>query len=224
MKQKMIAIAAGKGGVGKSTLSVLLASSLNKQGKKVGLIDADIYGPSLRKMMREETLPIEKEGKIFPAEANGLSVMSLAYLQSKGDLNFVRAPIANGIIEHFLSSVDWQGCEYLLVDFPPGTGDIHLTLLQKARFSGVLIVLTPQEVACLDAEKTIAMFQKMEVPILGVIENMSYFLDPDSGKVHDLFGRGGAKALADSLHVPFLGEIPIDPNIRILLDKGRNYI
>lgn len=215
--KRIIGVAAGKGGVGKSTVAVGLALALKEQGFSVGILDADIYGPSLVKMLPPEIMPQEKEARIIPAKSHGLSYVSMGFFNAQATI--VRAPIANQIIHQFLKEVVWEGLDFLIVDFPPGTGDIQLSLLQEAHFSGIVIVTTPQELSLIDVEKTIEMVQKASVPIEGVVENMSYFED-EGGKRHYLFGQKGGKRLADTYHLPLLAEIPIDPMLGSFPDKG----
>lgn len=175
----IVAIAAGKGGVGKSTLALNAALYFQKKGCKVGLMDADLYGPSLQKMLPEELPPTQHAAikeRIVPAEARGIKLISMAYFLNPEHPTSVRAPIANGVIKQFIHLVDWGELDFLFIDFPPGTGDIQLTLVQEAMLSGAVIVTTPQEIALLDVSKTVAMFQQMQVPLVGVVENMSGFM------------------------------------------------
>ena len=216
--KKIIGIAAGKGGVGKSTVSVNLALALKECGFSVGLLDADIYGPSLMKMLCVKSLPKQGDEGIIPAVAEGICCMSMAFFNQGATI--VRAPIANQVIHQFLHEVEWGELDFLLVDFPPGTGDVQLTLLQEAGFCGIVIVTTPQEVALIDVQKTVEMIQKASVPIYGVVENMSYF--EEGGKKHFVFGSGGGARLAESFHLPLLAEIPIDPQIGICGDSGQS--
>lgn len=220
----VIAIAAGKGGVGKSTTALNLALYLSAKGAKVGLMDADLYGPSLRKMLPEEVLcsehPEFKE-KIVPATSRGIKIISMAYFLKEGDPASVRAPIANGIIKQFIHHVEWKELDYLIIDFPPGTGDIQLTLIQEGAISGALIVTTPQEIALLDVEKAVAMFTQMQVPLIGVLENMSYFIEKEGGRQYP-FGQGGGERFARENGIYFLGSIPIDPAISSCCDKGES--
>lgn len=218
----IIGIAAGKGGVGKSTVSVCLALSLRRLGYRVGLLDCDLYGPSIRKMLPEDELPKEKEGAILPGVASGISVLSLAHFRKEGEANAVRAPIANGIIQQFIHQVKWGKLDYLLIDFPPGTGDIQLTLAQKAEITGAIMVTTPQDVSLIDVRKAINLFEQVKVPIVGVVENMSYYLHPSTQEIVQLFGQGGGKKLAREAGLPFLGQIPFDPKLCSLLDRGIN--
>ncbi len=215
----IIAIAAGKGGVGKSSVSVNLALTIQKLGYQVGILDADIYGPSLGMMMPLETPLTILEERIYPGLFHGVKVVSLSYLKQPLQAMMVRAPVANGLILECIEKVSWGELDYLIVDFPPGTGDIQLTLMQNLPFSGGILVTTPQEVSLLDVQKAAHMFRQMGVSILGVIENMSYFIDP-SGEKHCFFGKGGGKKIADSFGVPFLAQIPIDHEVSRCGDLG----
>ncbi len=216
----IVAIAAGKGGVGKSTLALNAALYFQKKGCKVGLMDADLYGPSLQKMLPEESPPRERKERIVPAEARGIKLISMAYFLKSEHPTSVRAPIANGVIKQFIHLVDWGELDFLIIDFPPGTGDIQLTLVQEAMLSGVVIVTTPQEIALLDVSKTVAMFQHMQVPVVGVAENMSGFMA--EGKSHFPFGRGGGERFASESSLFFLGSIPIEPRISECCDRGKS--
>lgn len=215
--KKVLAIAAGKGGVGKSTVTVQLARALQKKGAQVGILDADVYGPSLRKMLPEETLPRQDGETIFPAVCQGIKLISMAYFRKENEAAAVRAPIANGIINQFLK-VQWGDLDYLLIDFPPGTGDVQLTLCQQAKIDGALLVTTPQEVALLDVRKALHLFEQVQVPLLGIIENMSYYLS--GTEKNYIFGKGGGKRFASETGLPLLGEIPLDPALSYAGDKG----
>jgi len=216
--KKIIGVAAGKGGVGKSTVTVNLARAFKAKGLNVGVLDADVYGPSVRKMLPETVLPVQKGERIFPGEAEGIKVISIAHFNKLNEALVVRAPIACKIVTEFLDFVDWGDLDYLLIDFPPGTGDIQLTLSQKAKISGVVMVTTPQEVAVMDVQKAIQMFDIVQVPIFGVIENMSYF-EVGSNRVYPL-GKGGGERLAKENDLPLLGSIPIKEDISLCSDKG----
>lgn len=220
--KNIIAVGAGKGGVGKSTLAVMLAYGLHRMGASVGLMDADVYGPSIPKMVGiEGARPPAQGDKIMPIDADGVRVMSMGLLVGPEDAVVWRGPMIHGVVRQFLKDVHWGELDYLIVDLPPGTGDVPLTLSQSIPLNGAVIVCTPQEVALLDAVKALRMYQKLNVDILGIVENMSYFVAPDTGREYDLFGRGGAKKAADRLSVPFLGAIPINISIRVSGDAGR---
>lgn len=216
----VVGIAAGKGGVGKSTVTVNLARTLKNFGYHVGLLDADVYGPSMRKMLPEEQFPKQAGQWIIPAVCQGIHMISMAYFRKENEASVVRAPIANSIILQFIKNVAWGELDFLLVDFPPGTGDIQLTLCQKAPLSGVIMVTTPQQVAVLDVRKAMHMFELVGVPILGVVENMSYYPHPQSKDPLYLFGKDGGKNLAIEAGVPFLGCIPIDSGLCENADFG----
>ncbi|MCL2329971.1 MAG: Mrp/NBP35 family ATP-binding protein [Phycisphaerae bacterium] len=220
--KNIIAVGAGKGGVGKSTLSVMLAMGLIRRGFKVGLLDADVYGPSIPKMLGlEEAHPTMTESNVIePIVAHGLKVMSVGFLVEPGRPLIWRGPMIHGTVKQFLEQVAWAPLDYLIVDLPPGTGDVPLTLSQSIPMTGAVVVCTPQEVALLDAVRAARMYQQLNVEILGVVENMSYFIAPDTGKEYDLFGKGGAAKAAVKLDVPFLGSIPINVSIRLSGDQG----
>lgn len=216
-----IAVGAGKGGVGKSTISVLTAVGLARDGAKVGLLDADVYGPSIPKMVGLEfERPTVSGENIVPIEAHGIKIMSMGFLVEPEKAVVWRGPMVHGVIQQFLRQVEWGELDYLIIDLPPGTGDVPLTLAQSLPMTGAVIVCTPQEVALLDAIKALRMYQQLNVDILGIVENMSYFRAPDTGKEYDLFGRGGAKKAAERVGVPFLGEVPINISIRRSGDEG----
>ncbi len=208
-----IAIAAGKGGVGKSTFTVLLAAALKRMGEPVGVLDADLYGPSIRSMLPEDTPPTQTKGQLIPAMARGIKMISMAFFQN--DMA-VRAPIANRVILHFLKTVAWGPLKWLLIDFPPGRGDIPLTMTQKVSLSGALMITTPQKIAAFEVLQAGRMFRKVGVPVIGVVENMSYYGELGSTP----FGAGAGEALAEDLGVPFLGKIPLDANISKGGDQG----
>jgi ATP-binding protein involved in chromosome partitioning len=218
-----IAIASGKGGVGKSTVSVNVAVSLAKQGAKVGLMDADIYGPNIPTMMGVFEMPPPKDEKLNPALAYGVKFMSMGFLVKPGQPLIWRGPMLNSAIRQFLSDVDWGDLDYLIIDLPPGTGDASLSLAQALPLSGVVIVTLPQQVSLDDASRGLEMFRTLNVPILGVVENMSYLTLPD-GSHMDVFGQGGGESLARHYDVPFLGGIPMDPIVRIGGDTGKPVI
>lgn len=219
-----IAIASGKGGVGKSTVAVNLAVALAKSGAKVGLIDADIYGPSIPLMLGVNKKPrifkTDSGNKMEPVESYGLKLISIGFLISDKDPVIWRGPMASGAIKQFMSDVEWGELDYLIFDMPPGTGDIQLTLVQTIPLTGSIIVTTPQDVSLIDARKALKMFNRVNVPVLGIVENMSYFIAPDTGNRYDIFGAGGGEKLAGELQTNFLGGIPIDTRIREGGDKG----
>ena len=206
----IIGVLAGKGGVGKSTVTAFLAQTFNSQGLKIGVLDGDIYGPSLRCLLPADIPPRVEGDRVFPASSKGISVMSVAYFPRDKGPSVIRAPIATQIIDQFIAEVEWGELDVLLVDFPPGTGDIQISLMQRIYFNGALLVTTPQELSLLDVRKSMQMCIQMGVPLLGLVENMSYFLDPTSQKKHYLFGQGGGVALAEEFHLPLLSEIPIE--------------
>jgi ATP-binding protein involved in chromosome partitioning len=219
--QNVIAIGAGKGGVGKSTLSALTAVGLARSGARVGLMDADVYGPSIPTMLGVGGAKPQLAGeRILPVEACGLKVMSLGFLVEPGQAVIWRGPMIHGTVRQFLDQVEWGELDYLIVDLPPGTGDVPLTLSQTIPATGAVVVCTPQDVALADAIRAARMYQQLHVEVLGVVENMSFFIAPDTGKEYDLFGKGGAERAARELKVPFLGSIPINIAIRISGDKG----
>jgi ATP-binding protein involved in chromosome partitioning len=224
----VLAVASGKGGVGKSTVAVNLAAALAQLGLSVGLLDADVYGPSVPQMtgVHEEPKPVG--GKLQPLEAWGLKIMSIGLLVDEAAPMIWRGPMASSALNQLLNDVTWGTAEapldVLVIDMPPGTGDIQLTLAQRVQLSGAVVVSTPQDVALIDVRRGVSMFEKTRVPILGVIENMAYFPDPTTGEPIAIFGRGGAKATAEALGAPFLGEVPIDPKLREACDEGRPYV
>ena len=217
-----VAVASGKGGVGKTTVAVNLAVALAQDGASVGLLDADIYGPNVPLMLgvKGERPRIVNE-KIAPVEAYGIKVMSMAFLVQEEQPIIWRGPMLHGAIRQFLTDVDWGNLDYLIVDLPPGTGDAQLSLAQSLPLTGGVIVTTPQDVALADVVKGIGMFKQLKVPVLGVIENMSYFVAPDTGKRYEIFGHGGGRRVAERMNVPFLGEVPMDQRVREGGDAGR---
>lgn len=219
--KRIIAVGSGKGGVGKSTVSSNLAISLAKQGLKVGLLDCDLYGPSVPLMMGVDhhQPSADSQDRIIPIEAHGLKLMSMGFLLSDSSPVIVRGPLANRYTQQFLNQVAWGELDVLVLDLPPGTGDIQLTLVQTVTIDGAIIVTTPQEVALIDARKAVSMFAKVNVPILGLVENMAYF-ECDHGKRYHLFGQGGAQRECDRLQVPLLGQIPLEPIIGKRCDGG----
>ncbi|MBC8353239.1 MAG: Mrp/NBP35 family ATP-binding protein [Planctomycetes bacterium] len=219
--KSVIAVGSGKGGVGKSTMSASIAVGLKRAGAKVGLMDADVYGPSIPHLFGVSGRPQIVEEKIQPVDADGMSLMSMGFMVPPGEAVVWRGPMLHGAITQFLRDTRWGELDYLIIDMPPGTGDIALTLSQLLPLTGAVVVCTPQEVALLDAVKAIAMFRKVNINVLGMIENMSGFLCPDCGKRYDIFGSGGARDKATELDVPFLGEVPINMAIRELGDAGK---
>ncbi len=219
--KNVVAIASGKGGVGKSTVAVNIAVALAQSGAKVGLLDADIYGPNVPTMMGVAHLPPQADGgKLQPAEAYGVSLMSIGFLVKPGQPLIWRGPMLHSAIRQFLADVNWGELDYLIIDLPPGTGDAQLSLAQSVPLSGGIIVTLPQAVSLEDASRGLAMFRELKVPILGVVENMSYLELPDGTRM-DIFGAGGGKKLADSAGVPFIGSIPMDAAVREGGDNGR---
>ncbi len=220
-----IAVASGKGGVGKSTVAVNIAVALAKDGAKVGLIDADVYGPSIPLMLgvngRPKMIGKSDNYKIIPLENFGVKLMSIGFLVEDNTPVIWRGPMASGAVKQFMSDVEWDELDYLIFDLPPGTGDIQLTLVQLIPLTGAVIVTTPQDVALIDARKGLKMFERVNVTVLGIIENMSYFIAPDTGNRYEIFGYGGGQKAAHELNVPFLGEIPINPQIREGGDVGK---
>ncbi len=216
-----VAVASGKGGVGKSTVAANLAIALSRSGSKVGLMDTDVYGPSVPMLMGGHTAPQVVEGKIEPPVEYGVKIISMAFFLPKDEAVIWRGPMLHKTIQQFLGEVRWGELDYLIMDMPPGTGDIQLSLSQTIPLSGAVIVSTPQDLALTVASKAIAMFQKLKVPILGLVENMSYYLCPICGHREEIFGHGGARAAAEKLGFAFLGEIPLDVNVRVQSDSGR---
>ena len=216
----VIAVASGKGGVGKSTVAVNLALSLSRLGLKVGLLDADIYGPSLPRLLAITEKPDSDGKKLKPIERHGIKTMSIGFLVAEDQAMIWRGPMVQSALTQMLSDVEWAPLDVLVLDMPPGTGDAQLTIAQRVPLKGAVIVSTPQDIALIDAKKGITMFQKTKVPILGVIENMSMFTCPDCGSSHAIFGHGGARETAEKLGAPFLGEIPLVPRIRETSDSG----
>ncbi|MBX9456694.1 MAG: iron-sulfur cluster carrier protein ApbC [Rhizobium sp.] len=217
----IIAVASGKGGVGKSTTAVNIALGLNALGLSVGILDADIYGPSIPRLMGISGRPQQIDGKLIkPMENHGLRTMSMGYLVDEGTAMIWRGPMIQSALLQMLREVAWGDLDVLVVDMPPGTGDAQLTMAQQVPLSGAVIVSTPQDLALIDARKGIAMFQKVDVPLLGLVENMSHFFCPNCGTTHDIFGHGGARAEAEKIGVPFLGEVPLAMTIRENSDTG----
>jgi ATP-binding protein involved in chromosome partitioning len=218
----VIAVASGKGGVGKSTVAANLAIALQKAGAAVGLCDCDLYGPSMGLMFGTNERPMATEdNRIIPIERYGLRLMSMGFLLEDTAPAILRGPMVTKYTQQFLRQVDWGELDYLVLDLPPGTGDIQLTIVQTVALAGAIIVTTPQEVALIDARKAASMFQKVNVPVLGLVENMSYFLCPSDGQRYDIFGSGGGEREAARLKVPLLGQIPIDIATREAGDRGQ---
>jgi ATP-binding protein involved in chromosome partitioning len=217
----LVAVGSGKGGVGKTTVAVNLAIGLAKLGRKVGLLDADVYGPNVPLMMGVQETPRGQGDRIGPLERYGVKLMSMGFL-NPGDKPLVwRGPMLHSVIQQFLRQVDWGELDYLIIDLPPGTGDVALSLIQTAPLSGAIVVTTPSDVSLEDARKAINMFAQVRVPILGMVENMSYLIAPGSGERIDVFGQGGGKRTAEAMKVAFLGELALEPEIRIGGDTGR---
>jgi ATP-binding protein involved in chromosome partitioning len=218
-----IAVGSGKGGVGKTTVAVNLAIALAETGARVGLMDADIYGPNVPTMLGVHRLPPPTQNKLIPAQAYGVKMISMGLLVKPGQPLIWRGPMLNSAIRQFLSDVEWGELDYLIVDLPPGTGDAALSLAQSFPLSGAVIVTLPQQVSLEDARRGLEMFRTLDVPILGIVENMSYLELPDGSRM-DIFGSGGGEALAAQAGVPFLGKIPIDPRVREGGDSGKPVI
>jgi ATP-binding protein involved in chromosome partitioning len=219
--KNIVAVASGKGGVGKSTVCVSLAVSLARTGAKVGLLDTDIYGPSIPIMMGIKEQPELKDQKLIPISKYGVRLMSLGFLISEDTPMIWRGPMVMKAVEQLITDVEWGELDYLFIDLPPGTGDVQLTLAQKVPLTGAVIVTTPQDVALLDVVRGISMFKKLNVPILGIIENMSFFKCPHCGGRTDIFSHGGGEGASRKYDVPFLGEVPLDIRIRTGGDSGR---
>jgi ATP-binding protein involved in chromosome partitioning len=220
--KNVIAVASGKGGVGKSTTAVNLALALHEAGARVGVMDADVYGPSLPLLLGVNGRPESNEKRIQPLEAYGMRVMSMGFFVNENSPVIWRGPMVHGLIRQFLTDVDWGELDYLVIDLPPGTGDAALTLTQQAPLSGAVIVTTANDLSVLDARKGLRMFEKVAVPVLGIVENMSYFVPPDlPDRRYYIFGKDGGKRVADELGVDFLGEVPIDPRVVEGGDAGR---
>jgi ATP-binding protein involved in chromosome partitioning len=218
--KSVIAVGSGKGGVGKSTIAASIAYGLKNAGAVVGLMDADVYGPSIPHLLGVNERPHLENGRLQPITKDDLRVMSMGFLVPPGEAVVWRGPMLHGAITQFLRDTEWGHLDYLIIDMPPGTGDIALTLSQILPLTGAVVVCTPQDVALLDAVKAIAMFRKVNIPMLGMVENMSYFICPDCGHRYDIFGSGGAEKRAAELEVPFLGAVPINIGIRQRGDAG----
>jgi ATP-binding protein involved in chromosome partitioning len=215
----VIAIGSGKGGVGKSTISANLAIALARSGRKIGLIDADVYGPSQPTLLGNTSQPTAENERLIPIEAHGIRFLSLGNLVKSGQALAWRGPMATGALARLLEA-DWGDCDTLLVDLPPGTGDVQISLIQKSRPDGAVIVSTPQDLSLIDAERAVDLFNRVQVPVLGLIENMSGYHCPHCGKDSDPFGSGGAEAGAKRMHIPFLGKLPLSVAIRSASDAG----
>ena len=219
--KNIVAVGAGKGGVGKSTIAVMLAYGLHRSGAKVGLMDADVYGPSIPTMTGVEGQQPKVTGNmIVPPPAGGVKIMSIGFMVERDKPLIWRGPMAHGVVKQFLEQVDWGELDYMIVDLPPGTGDVPLTLAQQIPLTGAVVVCTPQDVALIDARRAVRMYEQLNVTCLGIIENMSYYLCPKCGHRDELFDHGGAKESAKELGVPFLGEIPLNVGIRLQGDAG----
>ena len=220
--KKIIAIASGKGGVGKSTFAVNLAVALSKIGNKVGILDADIYGPSVPRMMGISDKPKTNDtNKLIPLENYGIKCMSIGFLIDVDTPAIWRGPMVMKALEQMFNGVDWGELDFLIIDLPPGTGDAQLSLAQNSKLSGSIIISTPQDVALIDVRKGINMFRKVDVPILGIVENMSYFICKNCNEKHEIFSSGGVRKESEKNNIPFLGELPIDINLRQLSDEGK---
>jgi ATP-binding protein involved in chromosome partitioning len=216
----VIAVASGKGGVGKSTVAVNLALGLSKLGMKVGLLDADIYGPSVPRLLNIKEKPLSDGHKLQPIERLGIKAMSMGFLVKEDEPMVWRGPMVQSALTQMMNDVAWAPLDVLVIDMPPGTGDAQLTIAQRLPLKGAVIVSTPQDIALIDARKGLAMFRRTQVPILGIVENMSVFVCPNCGHESHIFGHGGARATAEELGAPFLGEIPLVPSIRETSDAG----
>jgi ATP-binding protein involved in chromosome partitioning len=215
-------VGSGKGGVGKSTVATNLALAFAAEGLKTGILDADLYGPSIPKLLGIEGKPAIREDGIFtPHSAYGLSAMSIGSMLTPGQAVVWRGPMATSALRQLLRETDWGGLDLLVVDLPPGTGDIQISLFQQAELAGAVIVSTPQDLALIDAQKAVDMIKRLSIPLLGLVENMSYFVAPDTGKRYDIFGHGGAADAAAGMGMPFLGEVPLDMAIRETSDAGK---
>jgi ATP-binding protein involved in chromosome partitioning len=215
-----VAVSSGKGGVGKSTVAVNLALALKQSGAEVGLVDVDVYGPDVPLMMGAKGRPGMFENRIIPVEAHGIKIMSIGLLVAEREALVWRGPMIHSAVQQFLRDVNWGPLDYLVFDMPPGTGDAQLSLSQVVPLSGVVMVTTPQEVALLDVRKALGMFRKLNVPILGIVENMSYFIAPDTGHRYTIFGEGGGQRVAEEFGVPLLGQIPLEMETREGGDAG----
>lgn len=219
--KNVVAIGAGKGGVGKSTAAVLIALGLQRSGASVGILDGDVYGPSIPTMLGVEgQKPTVKGEKMIPVEAAGLKIMSIGFMVNRDQPLIWRGPMAHGVVKQFLEQVDWGELDYLIVDLPPGTGDVPLTLAQSIPMTGAIVICTPQDVALLDARRAVMMYEQLNVPMLGIIENMSFYICPSCGHRDEIFDHGGAERAATEMELPFLGAIPLNARIRQFADTG----
>lgn len=219
--KNIVAVSSGKGGVGKSTVAVNLAVALAMNGARVGIMDADVYGPNVPIMLGTGyDQPKISDGKLVPIEAHGVKMISMAVLVPPDKPMILRGPMLHGVVRQFLTDVAWDELDYLIVDMPPGTGDVQLSLAQLVPVQGAVLVTTPQEVSLADVRRAVSMFEQVKIPILGVIENMSYFIAPDTGKQYNIFGEGGGKKLADESGIRFFGQIPLGLEVREGGDKG----
>jgi len=218
--RNIIAVSSGKGGVGKSTVAVNLAVALAQNGARVGLMDADVYGPNVPMMLGANVTPQAANSQLIPPEAHGIKVISMAQLVPPDKPMILRGPMLHGVVRQFLTDVNWGELDYLIVDMPPGTGDVQLSLAQLVPVQGAVIVTTPQEVSLSDVRRAVKMFETVAVPVLGVIENMSYFIAPDTGNRYDIFGTGGGRKLAAEYNLNFLGEVPMGMEVREGGDSG----
>ncbi len=221
--KNLIAVASGKGGVGKTFVSVNLAAALHKLGYKVGIMDADVYGPNVPMMLGlvGERPKATEDKKIIPIEKDGMKIISMGFFVEEGVPIIWRGPLVNKLLEQFINDVIWGDLDFVIIDMPPGTGDVQLTLAQKSKLNGAVMVTTPQDIALSDVFRGEEMFKKIDVPILGVVENMSYFVCPHCGERTDIFSHGGARKLAEKAGIEILGELPLDPTLREFSDKGK---
>ncbi len=224
--KNVIAVASGKGGVGKSTFSVNLAKTLRDQGHTVGIIDADIYGPSIPMLLnqRDAVATSNSEKKIIPLEAHGLKFISFGLFVRESDPVIWRGPMLGGVLNQFFFDVDWAGTDYLIIDLPPGTGDVQLSMVQAIELTGSIIISTPQDIAFLDANRALEMFKKLNIPVLGIVENMSQFICSNCGTVHDIFGAGTLEKQAKEQEIQFLGAIPLESKLRESADQGAPFM
>jgi ATP-binding protein involved in chromosome partitioning len=218
--QHLIAVGSGKGGVGKTTVAVNLAVALAKLGRRTGLMDADVYGPNVPRMLGIQDMPQVVGERIQPLEKHGVRVMSMGFLNPTDRPLIWRGPMLHGVVQQFLRNVDWGELDYLVVDLPPGTGDVQLSLIQTAPLTGAVVVTTPSDVSLEDARKAVHMFRQVRVEVLGIVENMSYLVCPHCGERVDVFSTGGGRRTAEQMGVPFLGELALDPQVRVGGDTG----